>query len=62
MSWKIVLEWASKFLGMILPMITPEIKSELVTLLKKLHNKALQTNNIFDDMLTQFLLDLFSIK
>ena len=62
MNWKTILEWASKFLGMILPMITPEIKKELFDLLKRLHEKALQTDNAFDDLLTQFLLDLFGIK
>ncbi|HHD81020.1 MAG TPA: hypothetical protein ENK99_05480 [Campylobacterales bacterium] len=62
MNWKSILEWAGKFLGMILPMVTPEIKKELFDLLKKLHEKALQTDNVFDDYLTQFLLDLFGIK
>ena len=61
MNWKSVLSVLAKFLGLIMPMITPEIKELLFDFIKKLHEKALKTDNVFDDMLTQFLMDLFQI-
>ena len=62
MNWKSVLSWLAKLLATILPMVTPAIRDELFELLKKLHEKALKTDNPFDDYLTQFLLDLFGIE
>ena len=62
MNWKVIMEWIAKFLGVLLPMVTPAIKTEAEELLKKLHAKALETDNPIDDYFTQFLLDIFGIK
>ena len=59
MNWKNILSVIAKFLGMILPLVTPEIKKMLIEFLHQLDEKAQKTENVFDDMLTGFLLELF---
>jgi hypothetical protein len=54
--------WVAKLIGAMMPMVTPAIKDELEVLLKKLHDKAIATDNPIDDYLTQFLLDIMGIK
>jgi len=62
MKWETVVEWLGKILGMVLPVLTPSIKDELFSFLKKLHEKAVETDNPIDDFLTQFLLDIFGVE
>jgi hypothetical protein len=49
-------------LGPILKAVTPAIKGELASFLKKLDAKAEATPNPIDDLFTGFLLDIFEVE
>ena len=64
MAWtvKSVLDFIVKILQPIVALVTPIIKEELDEFLLKLHAKAVETDNPYDDLFTAFLLDMFGIE
>lgn len=60
--WDVVLKFLAPVLGSLVGVLTPEIRNELVKLLKDLDAKAKATPNPFDDFVTGFLLHVFGIE
>lgn len=59
---KVVLGFAKVLIGVIVRAATPVIEKELEEFLSKWHKKCLATDNPWDDMLSEFLLDIFDIE
>ncbi len=57
--------WITKFfiksLSPFIPLLSNEIKIELVDFIKKLYTRAKSTNNIWDDFFIKFIADLLGI-
>ncbi len=62
MNWDKVLSVIAKFLGLVLPLVTPELRKMLEEFIIKFHEKSLETDNPWDDMLSGFLMKLFAIN
>lgn len=57
--WSAVEPILVKVLGGIITLVTPELKTELQTLLTGFYKKSLATPNPWDDMLAGLLMDVF---
>jgi hypothetical protein len=60
MNWFITI--AVKILSPIVSLLTAEIKGELHGFIKNLYEKALKTDNVFDDFFIKLLADVLQIK
>ena len=62
MNYLTLIKIVAKFLGLILPIVTPEIREALKGALQNLYEKAKATDNPWDDYLIYFLLTILNFK
>jgi len=60
-TWKLIVSMALKLLIPMLRVVTPVLVAELKTMIQEFYRKALITDNPWDDLLAEFLMEILDI-
>jgi len=61
-TWSWIIQLLSAVLGPLVGILSPQIRTLLVSSIQKLYVKAAETPNIFDDMLVELLAGVLGIE
>ena len=61
-TWKVIVSMALKLLIPMLKVVTPVLVQELKSGIQQFYLKALETDNPWDDLLAEFLMEILSVE